>query len=126
MAVKKILFFTAGEVPTVAEAAEIAKIQAYVDDVYLIGVRRSGGAVYQGGSREPAEFVAALSDSLIPAAYKAPNAVTVFDPDAPPAPLLPSNQAVVTDGVAIEITGGTVELTIVDGEITGGTFTADP
>lgn len=38
---------------------------------------------------------------------------------------LPSDQAVVEDGVPVAITGGEVTFTVVDNEITGGTFDAD-
>lgn len=39
---------------------------------------------------------------------------------------LSSTQAIVEDGVAIEITGGSVEFTVEDGAITGGAFTETP
>lgn len=39
---------------------------------------------------------------------------------------LSSTQAIVEDGEAIAITGGSVEFTVEDGEITDGTFTATP
>lgn len=39
---------------------------------------------------------------------------------------LDANQAVVTDGEDIDITGGTVALDVADNEITGGAFTETP
>ncbi|HEY3434252.1 MAG TPA: hypothetical protein VGK41_01230 [Solirubrobacterales bacterium] len=38
---------------------------------------------------------------------------------------LADNQVVVTDGDSFDITGGSVELDVVDGEVTGGTYTPD-
>jgi hypothetical protein len=44
---------------------------------------------------------------------------------APTTGPLPANQAVVTNGAAIQITGGDVTLTVSNNVITGGTFTPD-
>lgn len=39
---------------------------------------------------------------------------------------LAADQLVVNDGDSFDITGGSVELTVEDGEVTGGTFTETP
>ena len=46
-----------------------------------------------------------------------------LDTETPAA--LASNQLVVTSGDEFDITGGSVELTVVAGEVTGGTYTPD-
>lgn len=119
----KVLYFTAGQVPTAGELADIAALNAAALAPYEIGVR-SGDvarvtANYGEGRLEPCDYVA----GTVPAAY---NAIPVIDPDNIPATGLSDTQAVVEDGVAIAITGGTVAFDIVDGEITGGAFTATP
>lgn len=65
---KRILFFTAGKVPTVAEQAQIDALNAMTVPGYSVGVRNGAeSAVYSDDNLEPCDFVA----GTIPTAYNA-------------------------------------------------------
>lgn len=132
MATQKVLFFTAGPVPTPEELADIAKLNAAAVPGYEIGVRSGDTArvkaEYGENRLEPATYIAGSPpDEYTDAEDEDENPIyTVLDPDEIPAVGLHDDQAIVTDGVAITITGGSVEFTVVDGVITGGAFTPTP
>lgn len=117
---QKIIFFTAGQVVTSAEQAEIDKIgSALVDPAFRLVIRNGAGDNYVGGDIEAADYVF----GTIPDAY---SETAAFDPDDPPDIPLPSaTSAIVKDGQDIAGTGGTFTITVEDGEITGGTWAAD-
>lgn len=132
---QKIVYFTAGAVPTVEEAADIEALNALTQPPYAVKV--SNGSVPPNlGMRpnpdpdpepEDPEIVPVLMDcdfvaGTIPADY---DGLPVFDPQNPPDPNpLPGNQAVVTDGQELEVEGGTVTLSVEDG-IVSATFTPE-
>lgn len=103
MATKKIVYFTAGAVATAPEKADIAALNALTIPGYQVQV--SNAAVPAGLGKdalgddvlEACDFVA----GTIPSDYAE---VDVIDPSSPPAPALPSDQAVVADGGAIAVT----------------------
>lgn len=79
MATKKVIFFTAGQVPTAPELAAIAKLNAVTIPQYQLTVMNAqADATYGQPVRlPPVDFVA----GTVPTKY---NAVTVIDPDAIP------------------------------------------
>lgn len=114
---EKVLYFTADRVPTSGEQAEIDLIAPRTDAQFTLGIRNAIDPTGTG-SAETCDYVAGSP----PDDY---SGVDVLDPEDLPAPSLAGNQAVITDGVAIEGTGGTFTPTIEDGEITGGTWTPE-
>lgn len=110
---KKVLYFTAGPIPTPQEQADIAALRTLAEPAYEVGVRNgAANAQFGTGRNEPADYAA----GTIPTAY---NTLDEFDVDAPPAPdTLPDTQAVVTDGETLTIGGSDYTFTVVDGEIT--------
>lgn len=112
--VDKVIYFTAGEVPTSGELQDIEKINSVAERGYIVNV--SNGSVDSGlGGIEACNYVA----GSIPDEYAE---VPVFDVDAPPIPNLPETAAVVYDGdiKEIAVTGeytDSVQFTVVDGVI---------
>lgn len=114
MTTKKVLFFTAGPVATSAEKTAIEKLNAIAEAPYSVYSRNAAGNFNYGAGKESADYVA----GTIPSAY---SAVPVIDPDNPPAPTLPANQAIVTSGDTVSGvtgTGTTATITVTDGVIT--------
>lgn len=114
MTTKKVLFFTAGPVATAAEKTAIEKLNAIAEAPYSVYSRNAIGNFNYGAGKESADYVA----GTIPSAY---SAVPVIDPDNPPAPTLPANQAIVTSGDTVSGvtgTGTTATITVTDGVIT--------
>jgi hypothetical protein len=106
-AADKILFFTAGPVPTVNEKAEIAALNAQAAAPYVVRVRNSLKA--RSRSVEAADYVA----GAIPPNYRdggtdaSPSYHTVFVYTNPPDPeSLPSAQAILRNGDSLAIPGG--------------------
>lgn len=64
---KRILFFTAGKVPTVAEQAQIDALNAMTSPGFSVGVRNSAENAVFGSGIETCDFVA----GTIPTAYNA-------------------------------------------------------
>ena len=91
-----MLYFTAGAIATTDERAEIAAINAQAAAPYQVNVRRGDGvgSINYGAGIEACDYVAGTP----PMAYVSK---PVYDPDAPPAPVLPSTQAVVTSGQVV-------------------------
>ena len=112
---QKILYFTAGAVPTAPEATEIAALRALTEAPFQVLVK-NGEVLPQYGNTEEVEDCDYVAGTP-PTEY---SEYDVYTAD------LTEGYAIVTDGQVVEITGGSVELTVVDGVITGGTFTADP
>lgn len=109
MARQKILYFTAGSIPTGPELAEIAAIPLF--DVL---VRNAAGNPLYGTKIEPCDYVA----GSIPESYSEIDEYSA-------AVGLAGTQAIVEDGQVLDVDGGgTVELTIADGVITGVAYTA--
>jgi hypothetical protein len=67
---KKILYFIAGDTPTVTEASEIAALEAQMRLTAAVQVRSKLHADTYAGSLEPCDAVAAHSDA-VPTAYSA-------------------------------------------------------
>lgn len=117
MATKKIIYFTVGPAVTAGEAADIAALNALTEPAYSVQV--SNGAVppnlgknSEGGNViEACDFVA----GTIPDDY---DGVDTIDPDAPPAPDVGDDRAVVSNGQELTIGGSTYTFTIADGAIT--------
>jgi hypothetical protein len=113
----KVIFFTADNVPTVGELADIANLNARAVAPYEIAVRNTKVAARYGAGIEACDFVA----GTVPVAF---NAKPVIDPDAIPATGLTALQAVVTHNVDIvtPVTGvyaTKIKATVVAGVITG-------
>lgn len=111
MATKKVLFFTAGPVPTSGELAAIAKLNTAAEKPYEVTVMNGSADTKYGETNRlaPCDFVA----GTVPTIY---NAKTVIDPDAIPVQNLPNTQAIVTNGQKITgVTGsGTVANIVVN------------
>lgn len=105
----KVLFFTAGSIPTQGELDAIAALQ---DSVVSLEVGVRSGVTPDGGSLETADYAA----GTIPTAY---NALPAW-PGVPP---VPEGYAVVEDQQALEVpvTGtytNTATVTVEDGVVT--------
>ena len=122
---KTIIFFTAGENPTVNELAAIAKLNKLALPALNVKVKRGDVAADQlyGAGKDTPDYVAFVSPMTKPAAY---SAVTTFDPDKPPALSddMPTTMALWSSGQKYSgctVTGsGTFATpTIVNGVVTG-------
>lgn len=128
MAQKKVLYFTAGVVPTGPELAAIAKFNAAAEKPYEVLVMNGAQNTKYGETNRliPGDFVA----GTVPAIYEIEDEederiYPVIDPDAIPVQNLPATQAVISDGDEFAVTGGTVSVDIAAGVPTF-TFTATP
>lgn len=116
-AAKKIIFFTDTSVPTVTEAAAIAKLNAQAAAPYTVRVVNSRKARLRGSHIETADY---LAGTAIPPNYRDGGVDSgtvlypVFNPDQPPTPpAMPVTQAVFNNGAVVHIPGGgSVTLTI--------------
>lgn len=116
MATKNVIFFIVGTKPTTQEQAKIDQLNALTMQPYKVTVMKAD--VPQSVPVRAADYVAGTS---IPTAY---SATPVIDPANPPANSLPTNQAVVSNGVAltVPVTGvyaTKATPTVVNGVITG-------
>lgn len=114
----KVIFFTAGPLPTVNETAAIAKFNALpVETVVRNGLENNN----YGAGPEECDFVAFVSPMTKPTAY---TAKTTFDPDKPPAlSSLPATSAIVANGqkysgVTVTGTGTFATYTVANGLVT--------
>lgn len=122
----KIIYFIAGNAPTVGEAADIAKLQAATGAPYELAIR-SNKAIpeYGEGRYETADFVA----GTVPGAAESDvndfyAAIDEIDPDAIPATNVPSTSVVVSDGDELAaVGGGTIAVAVAAGVATY-TYTA--
>ena len=116
--VKRVLYFTAGNVTTTDEAADIAAITKAIHYGYELYVRNSQISTDTGTGPEAANYVA----GSVPDDY---SGAPVFDIDNPPSnPFLPTTQAVVSNGQAltVPVTGtytDTATVTVANGAVTG-------
>lgn len=116
---EKVVYFTAGPVPTAGELADIAALNAVSLPQYeTLVVNGAANSEYGAGRLTPCDFVA----GTIPEAY---DEVAEIDPDAIPNTALTATQAIVNDEDEFEVTGGIVTVTVVAGVATME-FTADP
>lgn len=114
----KIIYFTAGRIPTTNEKNAIAALNALAVAPFEVAVRSAADSLAYGAGNEAADYKAGSP----PASYAA---TPVFDIANPPESGLPGTNAIVADNQVIDTDdGGTVELTIVDGAITGALYTA--
>ena len=95
MAIKKVIYFTAGPAPTTDENTAIAKLNALAIPAYEVKVFNGVQNPNYGYGKEECDYAA----GTIPVAY---NAKTVIDPDSPPRPdNLPNTQAIVNNAQKI-------------------------
>lgn len=117
---EKVVFFTAGPVPTSGELADIAKLNAVSVPQYetlVVNGASVTGDEYGTGRLIPCDAVA----GTIPTDY---NAIDEIDPDAIPNTALLSTQTIVAHGQALEVpvTGtytDTATVSVVAGVVTG-------
>lgn len=115
----KIMYFIAGNVPTVDEAADIAKLEAATGAPYELVIRSNKATPNYGEGRfEAADFVA----GTLPAEEAANDyysEIDTIDPDNIPATNVPADGVVVRDGdVLDEEGGGTITVEVTDGVAT--------
>jgi hypothetical protein len=107
-AADKVIYFTAGDVPTTAEKAAITTLSAQAAKPYTVSVRSSRRARLRA-TPETTDYVA----GAIPPNYRdggidsGTSLYTVYSITNPPDPAtLPSAQAILRDGDEIALTGG--------------------
>lgn len=116
----KILYFTAGAVPTTEEKADIAALESLVAPAYLIGVRAANANPSYGAGAEQTDMVA--GSPPLTGVGEAYEETPVFDPDS-----ALEGFATILDGQEIVIAGtGTFAFTVVDGAITDIVLTPEP
>lgn len=112
---KKIIYFTAGAVPTTAETAAIAQLNALTEKPFEVNVLNGsvppnlGSTVGGGGSPTPILKEADYVSGTVPTAYAG-----IDEVEAGAVALL-----TVTDGVEITIGDQVLTFTVEDGVITG-------
>lgn len=97
MATKKVLYFTAGSLPTANELADIAKLNAAAVPAYDVQVWKAGTP--QATPVRATDYVG-HDAATIPTEY---SAVTVIDPDDIPVAPLPATQAIVLNGGTVNV-----------------------
>lgn len=116
---KKVLYFTAGDVPTTDEKADIAKLNAEAVASYEVGVRSAIRGLGTTGNFEATDYVSGTVPNVAPW-----NAKPVIDPDDIPNQSVSDTQVVLNDGDELDaVGGGTIAVAIVDGVATY-TYTA--
>lgn len=108
---KKVIYFTAGDVPTTDEKAAIAKLNAEGVAPYEVAVRSAIRPMSSGGPLEACDY----ASGTIPTAY---NAKPVINPDAIPNQSLLPTQAIVSNGQQITSGGVTYAITVVNNVVT--------
>lgn len=113
---QKVIYFTATNIPTTEELAEIAALNTRAQAPLEIAVRNAEANNNFGTGPEAADYVMGTR----PTAY-------ADEEDFPALPALPDpdTTALVTDGDELEVTGGTVTLSVVEG-VLSAEFTATP
>lgn len=123
---KKIIFFTAGEVPTVAEAAQIAALKAKEAPGFQVAVRNSTQSASYGAGPEACDLVA----GTIPTAFNGKTNYGVADAARPAAiQILPNPVAIVGTATrqlqVMKVNGDDVSaLTMVDVTATNTTYSS--
>lgn len=113
MALKKLIYFTAGDVPTVDEKADIAQLNAVAVAPYEIAVRSSVRPMSSGGPYENCNYVSGTIPDV--ALYEGK---PVVDPDAIPNQFLVPTQAIVSNGQTIVSGDTSYILTVVNNVVT--------
>lgn len=113
----KIIYFTAGDLPTTQEKAEIAALNALAVAPFEVVVRSAARSLAFGAGNEAADF----KDGTPPSSY---NGTPALDLTAPPATALPAGYALVADGQVISgVTGAGANteatISVEDGQISG-------
>jgi len=103
---RKVLFFIAGRTPTVAEQLLIDRL------VGQVGVRTVLESTLYGTRAESCDAVAKGAGVSIPAAYSGKTDVTPTGTGAT------TEDAVVSNGQVIAVTGGNATITVVGGVVT--------
>jgi len=123
----KIIYFIAGNAPTVGEAADIAKLEAATSAPYELAIRSNKAIPEYGEGRfEEADFVAGTlpgaAESDVNDFYAA---IDEIDPDAIPGAIVNgATQMVISDGDTLDaVGGGTIAVDITAGVATF-TYTA--
>lgn len=113
---KKILYFIAGHVATVGEAADIAKLEGAAEKPYDVFIRSNKGglASYGEGRLEPTDFVAGeVPEEYIEAVDEDDERIYPdIDPDDVPV-VVPDGSSVVENGASVMVrtsNGSDVEL----------------
>jgi hypothetical protein len=126
MAKKKILYFTASNIPTVNEAAEIAALELLVSQGFELGVRNKvQNTFYSDDNLEVCDYVAGIAGA--PAIYSAKD---IYQPGAPVLlQLLPTTAGLLDNATlqlqALKVTGHDLTaLTIVDVTAVTTTYTS--
>lgn len=121
----KVIYFTASDVPTTAEKADIAALSLFAVAPFEIAVRNKKAVGASGVSVEAADYVACVSGGSLPAPYNDAEDFVVFDPANPPAGGLPSTSAIVANGGTVATVKNSAEsvtksatATVVGGVIT--------
>jgi hypothetical protein len=125
---KKVLFFTAGIVPTSGEIADIAKLNAAAEKQYEVVVMNGAANTKYGETNRlvPGDYVAGSVPAIYEIEDEDDNRIyPEIDPDEIPNQALTDTQAIINDGDEFAVTGGTVSVEIADGVPTF-TFTATP
>jgi len=123
----KVIYFIAGNAPTVEEAADIAKLEAATIAPYELAIRSNVAIPQYGEGRyETADFVAGTlpgaAESDVNDFYAAIDAI---DPDVIPGAIVDGQtQVIISDGAELDaVGGGTIAVAIEDGVATF-TYTA--
>lgn len=113
MALKKILYFTAGTVPTEGEAAEIAALRAMAIQQYNVHVANGLKSSNYGAGQPTADYLM----GTIPDSYKDEGdpIYPEFDLANLPDPgSLPADQTIISDGETIDIGATSVTVSVAD------------
>lgn len=113
MALKKLIYFTAGDVPTTDEKADIAKLNAVTVAPYEVAVRSSVRPMSSGGSNEACDYVSGTIPDI--AFYEGK---TLVDANAIPNQFLVPSQAIVSNGQNVTVGEITYQLTVVNNVLT--------
>lgn len=111
---KKILYFTAGIVPTNDEATEIAAIRALAIQQYEVMVMNGLQSPNYGAGQPVGDYVAGtVPDSYLDEEdeplYPEFDITNLPDPDS-----LPADQAIISDGETIDLGATTVTVSVAD------------
>lgn len=122
----KVIYFTAGELPTTDEKAEIAALNAFAVAPFEVVVRNGAAMALAVAPFEETDYVAGTPPSTVPTGATQYNDMPAFDPASPPESGLPGTIALVADEQELIIAGdGTYVFTVVDGAITAIDYTAE-
>jgi hypothetical protein len=118
----KIIYFTAGEVPTTNEKNDIAALNALAVAPFEVVVRAKNRPLDFGAGVEDADYAAFVSGGSAPAPYDDTEDYPVFLLSAPKASALPATNAIIKSGQKISgVTGAganvVATITVANGQI---------